>query len=150
MEEKKDKISLQGAVGIVTLALFFDASGAIINIIPFIGQVLSVIIGGLGYLIVGFCFFYFFQVNVLETKRLMKFFSGAIIEIIPVINILPGLTASVIMTIMAVNIAEKTGVKPTNAGAKLGKAFRKRKREKDERENEKGDKEKPNETKTAQ
>lgn len=94
----------------VVVALLFDLVNAAVNLIPFLGQVFSILIS-----IVGYCTFglWFMKrgVGFVDPRKAASFFGSGIIEAIPILNILPGLTIGVFLTILVVQLEDKTGVK---------------------------------------
>lgn len=98
----------------IAVALLFDTMNAGINLIPFLGQVLSVLIS-----IFAYCTFAFWfmkrGVGFANPKRAITFFGSGLIEAIPVLNILPGITIGVVLTVLMVQFEDKTGIKTPTA-----------------------------------
>lgn len=106
--EKQTRIPLVIAASMVVTALLFDLANGLINLIPFVGQVVSSIGGLLGML----TFWVWFQlqgVNFVSARRAIALFGASLIELIPVLNVLPALTAGVITTIVLTNLEDRTG-----------------------------------------
>ncbi len=121
MEEEKKENAVQNRIDpttggiMIAVALLFDAMNAGINLIPLLGQVLSVLISLVAYLTFGFWFLKL-GVGFVNPKRAASFFGSALIEAIPLLNILPGITVGVALTILVVQLEDKTGIKmPTKA-----------------------------------
>lgn len=106
--QKPQRIGIGKAIFLVVLALICDGIGALINLIPIAGQFIAVLFSGLAYLAFGLGF-YIAGINVLNIKHAKRFIGPVIIEAIPIINIIPGLTLSVLLTVLFV-MAEDRGV----------------------------------------
>ena len=94
----------------IAVALLFDAMNAGINFIPFLGQILSVLVSIVAYCTFGFWFMKR-GVGFANPKSAASFFGSGLIEAIPVLNILPGVTIGVALTIAMVQLEDKTGIK---------------------------------------
>ena len=95
----KHKISNVSAVLMISVALFFDIIIALINLIPVAGQIISMVIGAVAYAIF-FLWFAMKGVRLMTPKKIAAMGTGLLISIIPIINVLPAVTASVILTII--------------------------------------------------
>jgi len=83
----------------ISVALFFDIIIALINLIPVAGQIISMVIGAVAYAIF-FLWFAMKGVRLMTPKKIAAMGTGLLISIIPIINVLPAVTASVILTII--------------------------------------------------
>lgn len=80
----------------VSVALFYDVFQALIQLIPFLGQILSSLIGVFAFL----TFYLWFKMrglNFATPKRAGLLGGGFLIELIPILNILPAWTLAVIL-----------------------------------------------------
>lgn len=97
--EKEKKLSNTTIGFMIATALFFDGFQLLINLIPILGQILSVIVGFFAFLT-----FYFwgeikgFKFNTPKRGSLLG--GGFIIEAIPFLNILPAWTLAVILLVL--------------------------------------------------
>lgn len=94
----------------LVVAGLFDLTNAAVNLIPFLGQVFSVLISIIGYCLFGLWFMKR-GVGFVDPRKAASFFGSGIIEAIPLLNILPGLTLGVFLTILVLQLEDKTGVK---------------------------------------
>lgn len=80
----------------VVIALFFDGFQALINLIPFLGQVLASMVE---FLAISLFFIWFrsYGISFATPKRGLIMASSFIIELIPFLNILPALTLAVLI-----------------------------------------------------
>ena len=108
----KQEIRIDKTTGVVmvAVAVLFDAVNAGLNLIPLLGQVLAVLVSIIAYLTFGFWFLRR-GVGFVNPKRAASFFGSAIIEAIPVLNILPCITVGVALTVLVVQLEDKTGIK---------------------------------------
>lgn len=104
------KIPSEVRAQMLAVAVLFDLVNATVNLIPFLGQVFSVLISIVGYCLFGFWFMKR-GVGFVDPRKAASFFGSSIIEAIPILNILPGLTLGVFLTIAVVQLEDKTGVK---------------------------------------
>lgn len=81
----------------VGVAVFFDTLNALIQLIPVAGQIMAVCLGIFAELL----FWFWFTINgvTFNTKKALRFFGTNILEWIPLVNALPALTTSVILTL---------------------------------------------------
>lgn len=97
------------------VAVFFDLSGAGINLIPVAGQIFAYLITGLGYLTHWF-WFTMKDVSVISSKQVFKtvakFLGPAALEIIT-LGVAPGLTLSVLLTIGQSRIEDRAAIAQT-------------------------------------
>ncbi|TSC84537.1 MAG: hypothetical protein G01um101417_202 [Parcubacteria group bacterium Gr01-1014_17] len=107
MNQRIDSTTGGAMIGV---ALLFDAVNAGLNLIPFLGQILSVLVSIVAYCTFGFWFLKR-GVGFANPKRAVTFFGSGVIEAIPVLNILPGVTLGVALTIAMVQLEDKTGIK---------------------------------------
>lgn len=97
------KISNTVAFIMVSVAIFFDVSVFLINLIPIAGQIIGSIIGIFAYLI--FIFWYLMLgMRLLTRKRVSTIGGGLLISIIPILNMLPDITLSVLLTIASTRV----------------------------------------------
>ena len=97
------QISSIWAFIMVGVALCFDAIVFFINLIPILGQIISPIIGFIAYM----TFFLWFKlkgVDMMKFKRIATMGTGFLISIIPILNMLPEITISVVITIMSTRV----------------------------------------------
>ena len=89
----------------VAVALLFDLITFLINFIPIAGQIISIIIGGISY---GVFIIWFIskRVRLMTSKRFATMGGGLIVELLPIINMLPGITLSVVLTILSTKAKE--------------------------------------------
>ncbi len=97
-EDESQKIGLGSIYLMIGTALFFDLIIFLINLIPVIGQIISIVIGGMAY-IVFFLWFMMKGVKLMTGKRIAAMGSGLVISLIPLVNMLPAITGSVAITI---------------------------------------------------
>lgn len=97
----------------IGVALLFDFIGLVLGVanfvIPGFGSLLSGGVSFLGYL----TFMLWFQTlgfSVFTVRRASRFFGGALIEAIPIINMLPGVTLSVFLSISMINLEGKSSI----------------------------------------
>ena len=92
-EEPKPRISNVFALGLIFFAFVMDCLGALANIIPFLSPIVEGIGGAALWLA-----FKFKHVNFSDGKKFTALMTMAIIEALPFINALPGLTIWTINT----------------------------------------------------
>lgn len=84
-------------------ALFIDIIVFFINLIPFIGQLISICIGFVAYL--GFFLWFTLKgIRLMTPKRIAAMGTGFLISLIPLLNMLPEITFSVVATIMSTRV----------------------------------------------
>lgn len=98
----------------IAVALLFDTMNAGINLIPFLGQILGVLVSIVAYCTFGFWFMKR-GVGFTNPKRAVTFFGSGLIEAIPILNVLPGVTVGVVLTVLMVQFEDKTGIKMPSA-----------------------------------
>jgi len=116
MEQKE--IGSATAFLMIFVALIYDLFQLIINLIPIAGQILSFVITIFAFL----TFYLWFKIygrSFVSPKRAMAMGAGVIIEIIPIISILPGWTVAVILLIGIEKLEKITSLVP--GGNKLFK-----------------------------
>ncbi len=88
------------------VAVFFDTLNALIQLIPIAGQIIAVYLGIFAQLL----FWFWFTINgvTFNTAKSFRFFGINILELIPLLNALPALTASVIITLQQVKKDDET------------------------------------------
>lgn len=83
----------------IAVALFYDAIQAFINLIPFLGQILSSLIGLFAFL----TFYLWFKLkglNFATAKRAGYLGGGFMIELLPLVNMLPAWTLTITLLAM--------------------------------------------------
>lgn len=116
-KEGAKKINTVQALGLITVAVMFDLAGLVLNLIgliPIIGQLIawpvSILVNIVGIIV--FAVWYFLLgFGWTNPKRLAAMFGGGLIELIPVLNALPGFTLAAIVTIVTVKAEETLGIK---------------------------------------
>ena len=96
------KITMGLMVGV---ALFYDVIQAGLDLLPFVGWILSPLVSIPAFL----TFYIWFKIygrNFMTPKRALAMGAGVIIEMIPILNILPGWTIAVLFLI-GIEKAEK-------------------------------------------
>lgn len=83
----------------VSLAIVFDLINFLINFIPIIGQIISIFVSIVGYSIF-IIWFMLKGIKLTTKKRAASMGIGCIIELLPLVNMLPAMTASVVLTIL--------------------------------------------------
>src|SRR3990167_4763114 len=94
MSEENKGLSSITIAFMISVALFYDAIQAIIQIIPILGQILSSLIGIFAFL----TFYLWFKLkgfNFATPKRAGYLGGGLLVELIPILNILPAWTLAV-------------------------------------------------------
>lgn len=111
---KKRRISSIQAIFMLAVAGVFDLIQFLISFIPYVGWIISVFLS----IFVWLTFYMWFKLNGISfldkgARLAITFFLGAIIEVIPIINILPGWTLSVVLMLLIIRaedvIFNKTG-----------------------------------------
>ncbi len=80
------------------VAILYDFAQLIVNFVPLAGQILSFIITIFAFLTF-FLWFKFYGRSFTSPKRALAMGAGVVIEIIPILSVLPGWTVSVIFLI---------------------------------------------------
>jgi hypothetical protein len=104
-QDKKPKIKKGTMVLMVATALFFDVLGALINLIPGLGQVLAIFIAWAGQA----TFWLWFKMHGVSygtKKRAVSVTAGFIIGMIPFLNIIPELTLQVILILGTLEVED--------------------------------------------
>ncbi len=96
----------------VVVAIFFDLLNAGVNLIPVAGQVMAELITVFAYCSL-WLWFSLKNVSLISKKRAFRFFGVSIIEIIPILNMLPGITLSVLLTITQVQLEDRLALAQT-------------------------------------
>ena len=107
-EQERIPAGTKGAM--IATALLFDGINAAVNLIPFLGQVLSVLVSIIAYMLFAF-WFLMRGVGFVNPKRAVSFFGSSTIELIPILNVLPGVTLGVVLTIYMVKLEDTAGIK---------------------------------------
>ncbi len=97
------QISSIWATIMVGVALCFDIIVFLINLIPILGQVVGMIIGFIAYLIF-WLWFTLKGVSLMRPKRAAAMGTGFLISLIPILNMLPEITISVVITIASTRV----------------------------------------------
>ncbi len=111
MDEKGTNLSYGTTFLLISTALFFDIFQFVINLIPVAGQIISILITGLAFM----TFWLWFRIKGLKfnsPKRVLSMGLGTIIEAIPILNILPGWTISVLLIIGTTKIKKIAKIIP--------------------------------------
>ena len=108
--QSPERIDKTTGIIMVAVALLFDAANAGINLIPILGQILGVLVSIVAYCTFGFWFIKR-GVGFANPKRAAAFFGSGLIEAIPILNILPAVTIGVVLTVLMVQLEDKTGIK---------------------------------------
>lgn len=114
-----EEVRISKTTGILMLivAVFFDLLNAGVNLIPVAGQIMAELITIFAYC----CLWFWFSlkgVSLVSKKRAFRFFGASIIEIIPILNVLPGITLSVFLTIAQVQLEDRTRLTQKNTDQK--------------------------------
>ncbi|MEI6843280.1 MAG: hypothetical protein WCK48_02125 [bacterium] len=119
-EEKKDEISFVQTVFMVTVAIIFDVVQALIELIPILGQIISIFIDIAAF----FTFYLWFKMNGMnfsDPKKAGIMGGGFLIELIPILNALPAWTLAVVLLIGTTKAKELVAQNiPGGAGGALG------------------------------
>ena len=105
MEEQESKISESQKWLMFGTAIFFDVI-SLISLIPIIGWVLGWVVWAFAFM----TFWLWFKINGLsfsKPKNLLSFFGGSVIELIPILNILPGWTVMILYMTRVEKIIKK-------------------------------------------
>jgi len=97
------QISSTWAFIMVGVALCFDAIVFFINFIPLLGQIAGMIIGFVAYLTF-WLWFMLKGVRMMTPKRAAAMGTGFLISLIPLLNMLPEITISVVITIASTRV----------------------------------------------
>lgn len=120
-EQTKARIGNLGAIGLISLALLFDGAQAVfglVSFIPVIGLPIGLAIGfvidvcAYAFLLI-FIKVFFTRVKVIGGRnaalKLIALFSSIVIEILPLISIIPAITAWVLTLFIATRIEDTFG-----------------------------------------
>lgn len=107
--EKENAVGLKNiTIGLmIVAALLFDAVQAIINLLPIAGQILSGFVSFFAFM----TFWLWFRLNGLKftsAKRVSYMGGGFILELIPILNMLPAWTLAVFLLCADFKIKQKT------------------------------------------
>lgn len=119
MEDKE--IKKVTATFMIVVALLFDVIQALINLLPFAGQILSFFVSIFAFL----TFYVWFKIHgtsFSKPTRALKFLGGFSIELIPVLNMLPAWTLAVVLIIGETKVKKIVGKVP--GGEKLVKTIK--------------------------
>jgi len=100
MQEENKGLNSITIAFMIAVALFYDVFQVLINLIPILGQILSALIGLFAFL----TFYLWFKLkglNFANPKRAAYLGGGFLIELVPILNILPAWTLAV--TLLALN-----------------------------------------------
>lgn len=109
MDHKKSRINNFSAGSLILVALLLD----LVSLIP----VVNIVSSFLAILIFG-VWFYILGVGFINPKRFATAIIALVVEMVPVISWLPGLTAAVIATVIMVKSEDRLGIKIPSIGAK--------------------------------
>lgn len=101
-EGKPQRIDNITAGLMITVAVVFDLI-SLIPVVNIISAVAATLIFGLWFLLLGIGF--------ANPKRIATWATGLLVEAIPFLSILPGLTIAVAVTIFMIKLEDKTGLK---------------------------------------
>lgn len=108
MEKKNKEIKDTTAGLMIGTALFFDGLQAIFQVAPAIGQILAAMIAVVAFLTF-WLWFKLYGVNFATPKRSAYLGGGFIIELIPILDILPAWTLAVTLIITDLKIKRRVG-----------------------------------------
>ena len=106
MAEEKKRLSEATKALMVAVAIFFDGLQLLIQIIPVVGQILSILIS----IFASLTFYLWFKINninFVNPKRAGYLAGGFLIELTPLLNILPAWTLAVVLLIRNSNAKKK-------------------------------------------
>jgi len=89
------------------VAIAVDATSALVNLIPIVGQIASFFVG-LFFTMTFWLWFKMNGMNFSKPKNILGLAGGSIIEMIPVLNALPAWTATVLYLTRVEKIIDKT------------------------------------------
>ncbi len=101
-DKQKERITTTTAMLMVGLAIFFD----ILSIIPVVNWFTAIA--------AWLCFFIWFavlEVRFMTIKRALPAIISFIVELVPILSIIPGLTLGIIVIIIMIKLEDKTGIK---------------------------------------
>jgi len=110
-EETNAEVKPATAALMIIVALLFDGIQAVINLIPIVGQILSFLLSIFAFL----TFYVWFKMNGIsfaKPKRAGKLIGGGLIELIPILNVLPAWTLAVFLIISETKINKLAGQIP--------------------------------------
>jgi len=113
MEQKE--ISNTTLALMISVAIFFDVLQFIIGLVPIAGQYISVMVTIIA-LPTFYLWFKIYGRSFMSPKKVMALGCGTIIELIPILNILPGWTVAVIF-LVGIERAEKAAIKILGKGS---------------------------------
>lgn len=93
-----------GAAAMITLALVADVIGALLGLI---GASILIVIP---FWIIMYLWFTLLGISLMNARRLGTAITGSVIEMIPVLNILPGFTVAIIAIIIMIKSEDKLGI----------------------------------------
>lgn len=99
LEKKPERIGLVTMIFAPMLALLFDLLS---SFIPIVGSILWIVFA---------IWFFILGISPLNLKRLATMLSSVVIELIPLVSILPSITVGVIAIIVMVKLEDKVGIK---------------------------------------
>lgn len=117
-EENKKRINAITAGAMIFVALALDLSGLLLDTLFFFAPIFGFIISFIAWILFAI-WFLLLGIGLLSARRLAAFGSGIVIEAVPVLNMLPGITVSVVAIIIMVKLEDRLGVKLPGAGMKL-------------------------------
>lgn len=116
MEEKHKKIGIVMAFLLMYFAICADLIQFAITFLPAAGQIINTVAS----IAIGLAFFVWFRIIgikfslIKDPKKMFGIVAGPIIEVIPVIQALPGWSVAIFLTIISVNAGINLTAKPTS------------------------------------
>ncbi len=108
--QKTQRISAITATLLVWLALFFDGSQFLLNLVPILGNFLSMVFGFFAWL----SFYVWLKTKGVQFSGIKKggtLIGAAIIELVPVVNAIPAWTFAILILIAVTKAEDATGAK---------------------------------------
>jgi hypothetical protein len=116
MEKKRQRIDLLNKVGLIITVLLFELTGLALNLlgfIPVVGQIIAwpitTLLGAVS-IIIFTVWFMVLGIGFTNPKQIAGGIIGSIVELIPVVNLLPGALIAVLITISVIELEDRTGI----------------------------------------
>lgn len=126
MEPPKERISQSTAQLMVVTALWFDFFQGVIGAVPLIGWIIAPIIS----FFIWFTFWFWLKLHGVtiadSIKRLALMFVAFLLELTPLLNILPIWTATILITVLLVRHGDKKKMEEFYADTKTSRMKKKR------------------------
>lgn len=116
MKPKRQRIDLLNKAGLIIVALLFDLLGGLLNLIgfiPVVGQAIAwplTTMVGFVSVIIFTVWFIILGIGFNNPKQIAGGVVGSIVELIPVVNILPGTLVAILITISVIELEDRTGI----------------------------------------